>query len=284
MIKLHLDSIAAFVLVADEGSFSAAARKLNKSQSTVSIAVRHLEDEIGELLFSRERKQPQLTEKGKILYQTAKTFMDKYHEIVSIASTINNDKPITIRLGIDPLLYSRHVLSLLSELSLSFPNIDVILEHASSNILCEKIVNGNLDLAFGFLSNSRVLDIEYSDIFSVNYSWVKSPTYNLHSSLLRLLLLNNDIEPTCISKGVNFSIWKFDDVTTLIMMCLQDKGVALLSEEIQSTYLDTGQLEPVKNDQRFFGQQRKASLFWRTAPYYPPAVKWLLEKANQPDI
>ena len=61
---MHLspESLEAFVQAVSLGSFSAAARKLGKSQSTVSEAIARLEIDLGLELFDRSGRQPQLTE------------------------------------------------------------------------------------------------------------------------------------------------------------------------------------------------------------------------------
>ncbi|WMJ69479.1 LysR family transcriptional regulator [Stenotrophomonas sp. 24(2023)] len=58
------ESLQAFVEAAALGSFSAAARRLRKTQSTVSTAIAHLEAELGVDLFDRSGRYPQLTEAG----------------------------------------------------------------------------------------------------------------------------------------------------------------------------------------------------------------------------
>ena len=61
------ESLQAFAEAACLGSFSAAARKLGKSQSTISEAIARLEIDLGLTLFDRSSRQPQLTEAGHAL-------------------------------------------------------------------------------------------------------------------------------------------------------------------------------------------------------------------------
>lgn len=58
------EALQAFVEAAALGSFSAAARKLRKSQSTVSTAIANLEADLGLILFDRQARQPVLTAAG----------------------------------------------------------------------------------------------------------------------------------------------------------------------------------------------------------------------------
>lgn len=59
------EALIAFVEAAALGSFSAAARKLRKSQSTISTAIANLEADLGLTLFDRQARQPVLTDHGR---------------------------------------------------------------------------------------------------------------------------------------------------------------------------------------------------------------------------
>lgn len=59
------EALIAFAEAAALGSFSAAARKLNKSQSTISTAIANLEADLDLVLFDRDARYPVLTQEGK---------------------------------------------------------------------------------------------------------------------------------------------------------------------------------------------------------------------------
>ena len=59
------EALTAFVETVAAGSFSAAARRLRKSQSTVSTSIAHLEADLGFDLFDRSARQPVLTAQGE---------------------------------------------------------------------------------------------------------------------------------------------------------------------------------------------------------------------------
>ena len=61
------EALTAFAEAATLGSFSAAARKLGKSQSTVSSAIANLEIDLGITLFDRSSRKPALTERGRVM-------------------------------------------------------------------------------------------------------------------------------------------------------------------------------------------------------------------------
>ena len=69
---VSLDQLRSFLAAVDEGSFSAAARKLRRAQSAVSELVSTLEDQIGVTLFDRSGRYPKLTPQGVVLLADAR--------------------------------------------------------------------------------------------------------------------------------------------------------------------------------------------------------------------
>ena len=70
---VSMDQLRTFIAAADEGSFSAAGRKLRRAQSVVSQTLANLEGQIGVPLFDRSGRYPQLTEPGRALLAEART-------------------------------------------------------------------------------------------------------------------------------------------------------------------------------------------------------------------
>lgn len=70
---VSLDQLRAFIASVDEGSFSAAARKLRRAQSVVSELVSGLEGQIGVTLFDRSGRYPVLTPEGAVLLADARS-------------------------------------------------------------------------------------------------------------------------------------------------------------------------------------------------------------------
>jgi DNA-binding transcriptional LysR family regulator len=72
---VSLDQLRTFIAAVDEGSFSAASRKLLRAQSAVSETVSNLEDQIGVALFDRSGRYPKLTPAGIILLADARSIV-----------------------------------------------------------------------------------------------------------------------------------------------------------------------------------------------------------------
>ncbi|MGG6894888.1 MULTISPECIES: LysR family transcriptional regulator [Rhizobium] len=69
---VSLDQLRSFIAAVDEGSFSAAARKVRRAQSVVSELVGNLEAQIGVVLFDRSGRYPKLTPEGVVLLADAR--------------------------------------------------------------------------------------------------------------------------------------------------------------------------------------------------------------------
>jgi DNA-binding transcriptional LysR family regulator len=72
---VSLDQLRTFIAAVDEGSFSAAARKLNRVQSAVSSWISGLEDQFGVVLFDRSGRFPRLTPEGVLLLADARSIV-----------------------------------------------------------------------------------------------------------------------------------------------------------------------------------------------------------------
>src|SRR3954471_24721824 len=72
---MQLPDLAAFLAVASDRSFSAAARRLHRTQPAISQAVRRIEDELGERLFDRSSRDGTLTEAGRLLHDYAQRLL-----------------------------------------------------------------------------------------------------------------------------------------------------------------------------------------------------------------
>ncbi len=72
-----LDQIRTFIAAAEEGSFSAAGRRLRRAQSVVSQSLANLEAQLGVRLFDRSARYPRLTDEGRSLLVDARAAADQ---------------------------------------------------------------------------------------------------------------------------------------------------------------------------------------------------------------
>ena len=142
----HPDQIEAFVLAAELGSFSAAARRLGKAQSAVSTAIANLEIDAGVILFDRSARNPVLTDEGKALLPNAKGILLGNQEFFSKANSMaegtENDLCIAIEQGISmgPLM------DVIAQFSIDFAYVELEILRPGPNDTATLLKEGRADL------------------------------------------------------------------------------------------------------------------------------------------
>ena len=70
-VSFNSEEIEALIAIVEMGSFKAAATKLHKSQSSISYAIKSLEQKISFSIFDRQGHSALLTDAGRIVYNKA---------------------------------------------------------------------------------------------------------------------------------------------------------------------------------------------------------------------
>lgn len=73
---MEIDSLEVLLAVADERSFSRAAKRLHRTQPAVSQTIKKLENDVGEILFDRSSKDGTLTPAGELLVEYGKQMIN----------------------------------------------------------------------------------------------------------------------------------------------------------------------------------------------------------------
>jgi DNA-binding transcriptional LysR family regulator len=77
---MELFQLETFLAVAEEKSFSRAAKRLHRTQPAVSQVIRNLEEEVGELLLDRSSRDGTLTDAGRLLHEYAQELLNLRNE------------------------------------------------------------------------------------------------------------------------------------------------------------------------------------------------------------
>jgi DNA-binding transcriptional LysR family regulator len=275
-MKLQFDNIASFVAVVEAGSFSSAARKLGKSQSTVSTAIQNLESDLGFNLFIRQNAKVTLTDKGKRLFHLSTPVVSKYRDLLTAVSKMSHSEQIVFRVGIDPLVYNSNVKQTLFQFSEAFPEIDLEVVTKPSFVLSNYISQGKIDLALGNPYHKTDNDFNMDELFNVNCWWVGHASLLEHKpSLPRVLLMDGFDELLNLSDLATHQIWRLDDLSTIVELCKAQKGIAFLPEHIVEPSLTTKELAIMTDNLEFFGKKVTASLFWSTHSDFGLYNQWI---------
>lgn len=95
-----LKSLAVFLAVAEHRGFAGAQKALHMSQSAISFHVRGLEERVGFVVCRRGRQGFELTDRGAIVYERAKTLLASVDDFDSEMSELRSTVYGTLRLGI----------------------------------------------------------------------------------------------------------------------------------------------------------------------------------------
>lgn len=166
-----------FVTVVEEGSFSAAARKLFLSQPTLSQQISILEEELGIALFDRSGYKPVLTLHGHSYYDGCLALLQLEDETLKRVNSIGNN---TIRIGFNGASANRPLVEIIKNYSNSHPDTDLIFKKGHPEELIHYLESDKIDLSFGLESDYRHLSgITYLPIYDYEMSILCAADYPL---------------------------------------------------------------------------------------------------------
>ena len=147
-MALNFNLLRSFVLVADAGSISGAARAGFASQPALSKAIRELEKQVGFPLFERIARGVLLTEAGVLLHEHARALFALEQQTEMALSALRELDGGTLRIGATTTLASYVLPALLGAFRRKHAGIALRLERANSRETEAKLADYALDIAF----------------------------------------------------------------------------------------------------------------------------------------
>lgn len=135
--------IRAFHFVAINGGFSRAAEALFLTQPAISDQVRKLEEEYDVLLFSRQKKQVELTEQGEKLFEITKRLFEIEGQALEFLSENKAFTTGTLRIKADS---AYHVLGTLAKFRERFPQIKIEIKTGNSHDVIQDLLSYDADI------------------------------------------------------------------------------------------------------------------------------------------
>jgi LysR family transcriptional regulator, hca operon transcriptional activator len=146
---MELRHLRYFIAIAEEGSFlTAAQRRLNTSQPSLSRQIRDLETEVGVRLLERQARGVALTDAGRVFLDHARLALSQVEAATNGARRIAQPQKPTLSMGFMvglEVMWLPHLLRILRE---EEPEIEVTLTSQSSPELALALTRGKLDIAF----------------------------------------------------------------------------------------------------------------------------------------
>jgi DNA-binding transcriptional LysR family regulator len=144
MKRDDLYDLAAFAVVAKQGSFTRAAAELGMSQPALSHAMKALEQRLGVRLLSRTTRSVSTTEAGETLLRSLRPALEEITSGVNAAGVLRGKPSGTVRITATKHAVSSVVMPVLPRFLASHPDIriDMIVDDNLTDIVAEGIDAG----------------------------------------------------------------------------------------------------------------------------------------------
>lgn len=155
---MEFREISTFLQVAQQQSFSKAARQLGYSQAAVTIQIKQLEKELGVHLFDRLGKQISLTYQGQIFYKHAISVMKNMELAKTAVSESSGSAPLNGRLCLGTIesICASIFPDLLSEYHRLYPKVSISILTDSPDVLLNRMNENAIDIVY--LLDRRIYD------------------------------------------------------------------------------------------------------------------------------
>ena len=118
------EALKAFVETVAAGSFSAAARRLRKSQSTISTSIANLEADLGFELFDRSARQPVLTAEGQRVLSYVQAILAASERLDELAVSLSGETEARLTFVLSDTLHPDVLEDLLQQFDRRFPHTE----------------------------------------------------------------------------------------------------------------------------------------------------------------
>ena len=263
MIRSDLSVLTAFVAIAEERSFTKAAKRLGVSPSAMSHAMRDLEEDVGVRLLSRTTRSVAPTEAGEQLLARLRPALTDVQDAVDQLSGLRDKPAGRVRLLVPRLAGTTVLGPKLAKFTRDYP--DVVLDITADDSRLD-IVAGGFDagIHFGEYIQKDMIAVRVSQDHRA--AIVATPEY--FKSHPKPKTPHDLLKHRCINfrhGSAGLYRWEFekgkkslsvsvhgplivDDVETLVRAAIDGVGLAFVSDERVAAQLETGDLIRVLDD------------------------------------
>jgi DNA-binding transcriptional LysR family regulator len=272
---MQLPDLAAFLAVASDRSFSAAARRLHRTQPAISQAVRRIEDELGERLFDRSSRDGTLTEAGRLLQDYAQRLLALAGEAEIAVRELQQVRRGRVIIGANEAAV-HSLLPHVEKFVVDHPNVVVDVRRVPSRQIANAVLDRSID--FGVLTfqpadrGVQTLSLGGDDVVlltSPKHPLAGRRRVTLEEVGKQVVIAHNDPSPTRdrvlrayerrqTSINIQISLPSLDGIKRAVEMGL---GVALLPRRCAVTEIAGGHLVAIRVPE--LGAQRTVRLVFR---------------------
>ncbi len=142
---IELDLLKTLVAISETGNFSAAAERVGRTPSAVSMQVKRLEEIVGQSVFDRGPRAVSLTVAGEKLLAHGRKLLAENRQIM--AQFASPDMVGEVRLGMFDDVAERYMPGILRQFNDHWPGISILTRIENSKELAGQVMAGKLDVA-----------------------------------------------------------------------------------------------------------------------------------------
>jgi DNA-binding transcriptional LysR family regulator len=157
-VTVDLRHFRSFVVVAEEGNIGRAAARLFITQPALSRQLQQLEQHLGVALFTRGPRGVELTEAGRELREKAQIALEAAEDALTVGRPADPTGRLVV--GLTVAGHRDHWYGLAGAFAARYPEVDVELHSALSELLQRQVADGALDVAI-VLEPSRRAGLRY---------------------------------------------------------------------------------------------------------------------------
>jgi len=249
-VRYSLEQLETFAAVARAGSFSAAARQLGKTQSTVSAAIGNLEVDLGVALFDRATKIPTLTEAGHRMLREAHGVLDRCLALEghaqSLAESVESGLTLAIEIPYNVLMPA------FAAFAEQFPYVDLEVRHPLHGDVSALVKQGEAQLGIGFAQPGYAHELDFVQMGKLVMAHVAARGHplaamatvnftDLHRNRRLAFSAHSERLPTTEYLGAT-RCWRAESYLALLEMTHAGLGWATLPRRLVQRELADGEL------------------------------------------
>lgn len=167
---MNINQFECFISLAQYLNFTKASRAMHITQPAFSRYISNLEEELGIILFYRDKRSVTLTEAGKVFLEEVKKMIHHLNNGIINAKQVQSGKSCTLKVGFIGPFASCFLPKLLENIQKNHPNIGLKISEYSHSNLIEAIRNNELDVAFtASFQLDSIADVTWKTIYEDCY-------------------------------------------------------------------------------------------------------------------
>ncbi len=260
MSALNFHHLRYFWAVAHEGNLTRAAQHLHVSQSSLSVQIRKLEEQLGHDLFERRSRQLHLTEAGRIALDFADSIFATGDELVGTLGELGESQRRVLRVGALATLSRNFQLRFVAPL-MSRDDVEVVIRSGRPGDLLQALEAYRLDVVLVNVAPPRdaATDWVIHAIDEQPVSLVGHPRRGRRSRDLRKLIASEPVVLPSTESSIRIGFdalaarlgvrpriaAEVDDMAMLRLVAREHEGLAVVPPIVVKDELDTGVLVEV---------------------------------------